>query len=94
MSGYSLASPAALSGGERQLVAIAAVIAIRPKLLVFDEVFSPLDETASRMVKNLIADLTAAGGGVLLVEHEDESLAIANRVLRMEGRRVCEAAHG
>jgi energy-coupling factor transport system ATP-binding protein len=94
MAEHSLSSPEKLSGGQKQLVAVAALLAMRPKALIFDEVFSPLDREAYIRIKKLISDFIVSGGGVILVEHDEENLSAANRILRMENGRVCEAAHG
>ncbi|MGB4431812.1 MAG: ABC transporter ATP-binding protein, partial [Limnochordia bacterium] len=57
-----------LSQGQKQLVALAAVLALEPGLLILDEVFAPLDERSEAVVQGVIRDYTARGGAVLLVE--------------------------
>jgi len=94
MLGYSDFSPEDLSGGQKQLVAIAAVIAMRPKAIIFDEAFSSLDVEAAVKVKDFIYRFKASGGGVLTVEHDRRNLDIADRILRMENGRVFEVANG
>ena len=64
-------SLAALSGGEKQKVAIAAMMAARPQLLIFDEPTSNLDPTATAEVFGVIAHIRAeAGITVIVIEHK------------------------
>jgi peptide/nickel transport system ATP-binding protein len=78
--------PDELSGGERQLVAIARALACSPRLLVCDEVTSSLDTTAQATVVGVLARLRQERGmGVLFVTHDvalARSVASAAVVLR------------
>jgi energy-coupling factor transport system ATP-binding protein len=80
LAGRSLAT---LSGGEKQKVAIAAVMAARPQVLVFDEPTSNLDPTATDEVFGVIARIRAqAGITVIVIEHK------VGYLLRFEPRLV------
>lgn len=64
-----------LSWGERQRVAIASVIAIRPSLLVMDEPFSGIDASAARNLAKLLLELRSGPGTTIIVfEHRTASL--------------------
>ncbi|MDD3899124.1 MAG: ABC transporter ATP-binding protein [Syntrophomonadaceae bacterium] len=78
------ANPAHLSGGEKQLVALAAVLALDPPLLILDEVMSQLDAAAKKAVADAIYKLHSQGKTVLVVEHDLEVLTGADRLLIME----------
>lgn len=69
-------SPEELSGGEQQKVAIAALLAMKPKVLVLDEPTANLDPLSARSVLNILAKLnTESGVTILLVEHRLEMVA-------------------
>jgi energy-coupling factor transporter ATP-binding protein EcfA2 len=70
LRGISGRAPQRLSGGEKQIGAIAAAIAHRPKLLVLDEAFSALDDEKRWLADEEIARLKRAGSAILLVEHD------------------------
>ncbi len=66
-------SPATLSGGEKQRVAIAAALALRPRILVLDEPTSQLDPQAAEELLGYLARLGEASGLTLvLAEHRLE----------------------
>ncbi len=82
-------SPHELSGGEKRLVALAAAVAHRPKLLLLDEPEAGLDLRGGRRVSRLIRRFTREGGGALVVTHDLESaLAWADRLVILDGGRV------
>jgi energy-coupling factor transporter ATP-binding protein EcfA2 len=86
-------APHELSDGQKQRVALAGVIAMRPKLIILDEPTSLLDpRTASELV-TLIQDLNRTLGiTFVIVEHRlDLLLRIASRILVMsEGKKVLD----
>ena len=78
-----------LSGGERQLLAIARAMLARPGLLVLDEPTSALAVAAARRVAGLIRALRAEGTAVLLVSHRpEEVLELADRIVVLRQGRV------
>lgn len=62
--------PARLSGGERQLVGLAALLAMAPGLLVLDEPLSRLDQEAGELVARVIERLAASGMAMVIAEHD------------------------
>ncbi|MCP1635035.1 energy-coupling factor ABC transporter ATP-binding protein [Kerstersia gyiorum] len=75
----------ALSGGERQLVALAAVLLMQPALLVFDELTTQLDLRHRNRFESLLARLPQQA---VVVSHDLDLLAGCDRVLVIEAGRV------
>lgn len=73
-----------LSGGQQQLVAIAAALSLHPRYLVLDEAFAQLDTRFRNHLSKLVNDLVANGMGVLEISHSFESLPGADQVLVLE----------
>jgi polar amino acid transport system ATP-binding protein len=62
--------PGELSGGQQQRVAIARSLAMRPEVMLFDEVTAALDPETVKEVLNTIRELAAEGMTCMLVTHE------------------------
>lgn len=62
-------SVANLSGGQRQSVCIASVLAMDPDILIMDEPVSSLDPNGKKMVQNILGQLSANGNTVVLVDN-------------------------
>lgn len=80
--------PAVLSGGQRQRLAIARALANRPTLLLADEPTGALDSDGGHEVLELFNRLHADGQTILMVTHNDEVAAAADRIVRMRDGRV------
>jgi putative ABC transport system ATP-binding protein len=71
--------PAELSGGQQQRVAIARALAGEPKLLLADEPTGNLDSQMARGVMELMEQINAAGTTIVMVTHDPELAARAQR---------------
>jgi putative ABC transport system ATP-binding protein len=71
--------PAELSGGQQQRVAIARALAGSPRLLLADEPTGNLDSQMARGVMELLEDINAQGTTILMVTHDPELAARAQR---------------
>jgi len=81
--------PHLLSGGEKRRLAIAAILAMDPRVVVFDEPFTSLDYPGVRQVLAQILALHRTGVTVVLATHELEKvLAHADRLVVMNAGRV------
>lgn len=83
--------PKELSGGEMRRVSIARALMNRPKLLVADEPTGDLDAQNTALVMRLLREVADAGTAVLMVTHDPDALAYADRVLRMDRGVLSEA---
>jgi putative ABC transport system ATP-binding protein len=84
--------PGVLSGGERQRLAIARALANQPALLLADEPTGALDSAGGREVLELLRRLHAGGQAILLVTHDADVAAAAERCVTMQDGRVLVAA--
>jgi energy-coupling factor transporter ATP-binding protein EcfA2 len=82
--------PYALSGGEQRRLALAGVLAMRPRLLLLDEPFVSLDPSTRRQLVGILERLKAAGVTLLLATHDvDLAWALCDELLVLgEGRVV------
>ena len=83
-------SPFELSGGQMRRVAIAGVLAMRPKTLILDEPTAGLDPAGRRSILGMIRELHAAGGlTVVMVSHNmDDISSLATRLVVMSRGRM------
>jgi putative ABC transport system ATP-binding protein len=83
--------PRALSGGEQQRVAIARAIVNHPALLLADEPTGNLDTANSEAVLGLLRDLNKRlGQTILMITHNPEAAAYADRIVKMRDGRVVD----
>lgn len=83
--------PSRLSGGQKQRVAIARALAMRPEIMLFDEVTSALDPELVSEVLSVMTDLARDGMTMVLVTHEIAFAAdMSNRVAFMNGGVMAE----
>ena len=83
--------PDRLSGGQQQRVAIVRALAMRPRLMLLDEVTSALDPELVGEVLNVIRELAAGGMTMLIATHEmGFAREIANKVCFLDGGVILE----
>ena len=87
LAGYERREPHTLSGGEKQRVALAGLLAVGPEILLLDEPTAMLDPAGRREVLGRVRDLRSSRT-VLHVTHHLEELFDADRVLVLNGGRL------
>jgi putative ABC transport system ATP-binding protein len=84
--------PNQLSGGQQQRVAVARALVTEPALLLADEPTGNLDSHATEEVLGVFDDLNAAGRTIVLITHEDDVAAHADRLVRLLDGHIVEDA--
>jgi len=80
--------PNQLSGGQRQRVAIARALVNNPSLILADEPTGNLDSKTGLEIMNLFDRLHGAGNTIILVTHEHDVAAYANRIIHIRDGKV------
>lgn len=81
--------PHLLSGGEKRRLAIAGILAMEPKVIVFDEPFASLDYPGVKQVLKQILCLHQAGHTILVITHDLEKVLVhADRLIIMQKGKI------
>ena len=82
--------PEELSGGQQQRVAIARALMVKPAVLLCDEPTGNLDSVTSMEVITLLKKCAARfHQTIIVVTHQEEIAQMADRILRVEDRKLC-----
>lgn len=81
-------NPVRLSGGQKQMVAIASVLALNPDVLILDEPLSRLDAQGKELLISTLKMLRELGKTVIVVEHDYKQMNFADQWLIMERGRL------
>lgn len=88
LRGFGDRAPHELSSGEKQLVAMAGVLAMEPSTIVLDEPTAYLDPSGRTRVREVIQHLHASGVTVIHVTHDMNEVVNADEVLVLAGGRI------
>lgn len=86
--------PGVLSGGQRQRLAIARALANEPTMVLADEPTGALDSAGGEEILELFRRLHADGQTILMVTHDDDVAAAADRIARMRDGRMEDDGSG
>ena len=87
-------TPGLLSGGQRQRLAIARALANEPTVVLADEPTGALDTEGGQEIMELFRRLHGGGQTILMVTHDHEVAAAAERVIQMRDGRVSDDGRG
>jgi energy-coupling factor transport system ATP-binding protein len=89
LEGIQDRDPSRLSGGQAQLVAIASLIAMKPRHIILDEPTAQLDPAGTRLVGEALKVLAAAGSSLLIAEHKTDLLDdVCGRIVAVDEGRI------
>ena len=89
MTKYLDHEPTRLSGGQKQRVAIAGVLAMKPKILIFDEATSMLDPSGKDEIKRVIRNIHKESSlTIISITHDIDEVAGSDRVIALEKGKV------
>lgn len=86
--------PNQLSGGQKQRVAIARAMINNPEILLADEPTGALDTRSGAQIMNIFNELNQQGATIVLVTHEKEIAAFANRIITIRDGYILEDRRG
>ncbi len=86
--------PGRLSGGQQQRVAMARALLNEPDLILADEPTGQLDSDTSSEIMKLFQEMNRTGTTILLVSHDEEVAAKAQRIIRVNDGRIVEQKDG
>lgn len=82
--------PSEMSGGQQQRVAIARAIAQAPPVILADEPTGNLDSVSTKEIMGILRGLHEDGRTVILITHDDEIAAQAERIIKIKDGRISE----
>ena len=88
MEQFRLRPPHQLSAGQMQRVALAGILAMRPRCIIFDEATSLLDPQGRRDVMELLLQLNREGLTIIFITHFMEEAALARRVIALNQGKI------
>ncbi len=92
MTKYLDQEPTRLSGGQKQRVAIAGVLAMKPKILIFDEATSMLDPQGKDEIKKVITQIHEESSlTILSITHDIDEVANSDAVIAMNNGKIAMA---
>lgn len=90
LGGRKTHKPSEMSGGQQQRVAIARAIAQAPPIILADEPTGNLDSGSTKEIMGILKELYDNGRTIILITHDNEIAANAQRTIRIKDGRVVE----
>lgn len=83
-------NPNCLSGGQKQLVALASVLALNPSIVIFDESLSMLDEMAVERILFVMKKLKDKGTTLIIIDHTFKGIKLYDKVFVLDKGSIIE----
>lgn len=83
-------TPSRLSGGQQQRIAIARALVNDPPVIIADEPTGSLDSVTGHEIMQLLQRMHAAGKTIVMVTHEDDIAAYAQRIVRVKDGMIAQ----
>ncbi|MGL5123206.1 MAG: energy-coupling factor ABC transporter ATP-binding protein [Fusobacteriaceae bacterium] len=80
-------NPNELSGGQKQIVAIAGILVFNPPVIIFDEITSMLDLSSKKVLLKIIEEIKK-NHTIILITHDPEELILANRIALLDSGKL------
>ncbi len=81
-------NPHELSGGEKQLVILGAILCLDIEILILDECMAQIDMDGKKLIKDTIKKLKSEGKTIIMVEHEHENLDIVDDIFVLKDMKL------
>ena len=94
LADFSLHRPGELSGGQKQRAAIARALILKPAILLADEPTGNLDSESSAEIMKLFVELNRARKTIILITHEADIAAYADRIVTVRDGRLVHDSSG
>jgi energy-coupling factor transport system ATP-binding protein len=89
LEAYATVHPFTLGKGMRQMIAVASIVALKPRVLVVDEPTTGLDASGCATIMQIIKKLHNAGTAIVCISHDMELIRkYANRVVVLDQGRI------
>lgn len=83
-----LRDPNQLSGGEKQLVVLAAILTLDVEIIILDECMTGVSTSSRKKVLQVISELKAQGKCIIMVEHDFENLINADKIYEIDNKKL------
>ncbi len=80
-------NPNELSGGQKQIVAIAGILIFSPEIIIFDEITSMLDLSSKKVLLKIIENIKK-NHTIILITHDPEELILADRIVLLDAGKL------
>ena len=84
MRRYAEQSPARMSGGQQQLIALASILALDPQIIILDEAAAQVDEDGTQLLKSAVSTLKKQGKTIIIIEHGNVFESLYDTVYMIE----------